>query len=106
MNFCLKKRTIQLFSIVICCVLYSKSFSQSCPDIGDPSYSWPNHQVWFFGNGVLADFTSGAPSFSLLNVIDSFDPPTSYEGTATVSNESGELLWVSNGRRVWNIVPC
>ncbi|MBL56822.1 MAG: hypothetical protein CMP61_06525 [Flavobacteriales bacterium] len=103
MNFCLKKRTIQLFSIVICCVLYSKSFSQSCPDIGDPSYSWPNHQVWFFGNGVLADFTSGAPSFSLLNVIDSFDPPTSYEGTATVSNESGELLWVSNGRRVWNI---
>ena len=38
-----------------------------------------------------------------MNVIDSFDPPTSYEGTATVSNESGELLWVSNGRRVWNI---
>ena len=76
---------------------------QICTPANTPSYAWPNHQMWFFGNGVIGDFTNGAPTFSSLPVLDVFDPPISYEGTAAVSNEKGDLLWVSNGIRVWDV---
>jgi gliding motility-associated-like protein len=103
MRICLKNSFRHLIFFLLTCVLfYSKTYSQSCPYTNVSSYSWPNHKVWFFGNGVIADFTNGAPIFSNLPIVDSFDPPTSYEGTAAVSNEEGKLLWVSNGRRVWN----
>ncbi|MGJ8685119.1 MAG: T9SS type B sorting domain-containing protein [Nonlabens sp.] len=60
---------------------------------------------WHFGGevnqfpgatGPVVDFNSGAP------VNAGTSPCTYYEGTATVSDKCGNLLFYTNGRKVWN----
>lgn len=102
MNFHKTLKTLVVNGLGVFLLLISLQINgQICTPANTPSYAWPNHQIWFFGNGVIGDFTNATPTFTQLPVLDQYDPPTSYEGTATVSNEKGELIWATNGRRLW-----
>lgn len=77
-----------------------QNYNQTEPYLKANSY-W----AWYDNNGL--DFSSGVPvhdSTSLVN-LSMYDPQRQYvgEGVAAVSDPiSGELLFYSDGRRVWN----
>lgn len=58
---------------------------------------------WYFGNRCGVSFTSGSPTLLSGNTTDVF------EGTLTVSDNLGNFIFFSDGRRVydknWNIMP-
>lgn len=64
-----------------------KSFGQGIPEM--------NH--WFFGQSAEIDFSSGSPvsgqTTSLINT---------HEGCSSISDSSGNLLFYTDGRMVWN----
>lgn len=100
MKLFLNKRSVILFGCLILFPFFNKNlFAQTCVSPLTPSYAWPTHSKWFFGEGVIGDFSGGTPSFSVLT--GNTPPVTSYEGTASVTDEAGNLLWFTNGRRVW-----
>jgi gliding motility-associated-like protein len=51
---------------------------------------------WYFGYGAGLDFSTGNPTIDLNGKL------TSDEACATMSDESGQLLFYSNGEKVWN----
>lgn len=96
------------YSFLLVFLLYfSASFGQVCPYAGyqpNQSWTWPTHSKWFFGgaesgaNAVLADFSSGTAAFSVISATDTY----SYEGTTSPADESGNLLFFTNGQRIWD----
>ena len=52
--------------------------------------------IWYFGNGAGLDFSSGVP-IALTN-----GNLYTEEGSATVCDENGNLLFYTNGVKVWN----
>lgn len=51
----------------------------------------PSVNHWFFGNHVHFDFNGGNL------IVDTLSPFLSYEGTCTISDDSGEILFISMG---------
>ncbi len=51
---------------------------------------------WYFGNGSSIDFNTSPPSVARIS------PMVQLEGTASISDESGQLLFYTDGMRVWN----
>ena len=51
---------------------------------------------WFFGNNVGLDFMSNPPAFIFGSSINSF------EGCSSISDNSGNLLFYSDGQTIWN----
>jgi hypothetical protein len=62
---------------------------------GRAQYYAPENFAWVFGEGTMVDFSSGSP------VIDtcSFYAP---EGSASVANSTGQLLFYTDGKTVYN----
>jgi hypothetical protein len=52
---------------------------------------------WLFANSCALDFNSGSPV-----PFDAFGSISTHEGSASISNEDGELLFYSDGSTVWN----
>ena len=76
---------IKQLSFVLLIIFYSSfSFSQ-----GEAS-------TWYFGNKAGLDFTSGNP----VPLIDS--QMSTFEGCATISDISGQLLFYTDGVTIWN----
>ena len=70
------------------------------------AYAQKQGNVWMFGQGGGLDFNSGSPasisgSQVYSNPIDSGDFLYS-EGCSSISDSSGNLLFYSNGEKVWN----
>lgn len=63
-----------------------------CPQNG---HSQRDH-IWYFGSRAGVDFASGSPTALTNNQIVTF------EGTSTVCDENGQLLFYTNGVRVFN----
>lgn len=80
----MKKLTSTLLFIVSCLVLYSQN----------PEAKRATH--WYFGNGAGLDFSSGSP----VAVTDG--KLHTYEGCASMSDTTGNLLFYSDGDTVWN----
>jgi gliding motility-associated-like protein len=62
------------------------------------SFVWAQKQAnyWYFGNGRKLDFSSGLP-------VSSTGPVVAYEGTCSVSDEKGNLLFYTDGTdKIWN----
>lgn len=75
-------------------VLTSCFFLLGC-FMASAQYYAPENFVWAFGEGTLVDFSSGSP------VIDtcSFYTP---EGSASIANSRGQLLFYTDGKTVYN----
>lgn len=54
---------------------------------------------WFFGEGVGIDFSTGTPV--LINGGQTTNMPYS-EGTSVISDDQGNLLFYTNGEKIWN----
>lgn len=59
-------------------------------------FSQGENNNWFFGNHAGVNFSSGSP----LSI--NGGQTNAFEGASTVSDSSGQLLFYSDGRRVWN----
>ena len=59
-------------------------------------YAQRENNVWYFGDKAGLDFNSGNP----VNLTDG--QIFTIEGCASISNPSGQLLFYTDGRKVWN----
>jgi gliding motility-associated-like protein len=85
----------------ICCVILFFavpifSFSQSCPTTAKNPWEWPSHSNWLIGNGLQGKFSGGKLTVSSIPNV------TSYEGTSGASDDWGNLLFLNNGRLLWD----
>ncbi len=70
------------------------------------SYGQKQGNVWVFGQGGALNFNSGSPTaFTGSQVFGNPTLPGDYlysEGCTSISDSSGNLLFYSNGEKVWN----
>ena len=60
---------------------------------------------WFMGEAMMANFPqSGNPAINVLSLYNSNEQNLAYEGTATISDRNGNILYYSNGRKLWKAV--
>lgn len=71
-----------------------------------PIYGQKQGNIWFFGEGAGLDFNGSAPTpISGGQIYGNPQGPMDHlynEGCATISDSSGNLLFYSNGEKVWN----
>lgn len=60
------------------------------------SYSQGKANWWFFGDSAGVSFTSGSPAAVTTGAM------YAWEGNATISDNAGNLLFYTNGVKVWN----
>ncbi len=100
----LKLTTIKAFLFVL---LLQSGFleinAQTCSANYNNPWQWGTHSTWFFGEGVFMNFPNGtgSPVLSYKTVLAG-DVNRSYEGTATINDNAGNLIAYSNGRGLWN----
>ena len=66
--------------------------------IGVGSYSQVQNNIWYFGNQAGLDFNSGSPVTLTDGMLDA------YEGSASIADSAGNLLFYTDGVTVWNKV--
>ena len=66
------------------------------------SFGQKENNIWAFGGGLGLDFNSPSPTVISTNIF-------SYEGCASICDEKGNLLFYTNGLKVWdsthNVMP-
>lgn len=79
------------------------SLLSQCVSNSPYPWLWPSHKNWFIAppnqwNGQILDMSTGAQTS-----VGTGGPPAiqQYEGTSTVSDDKGNLLFYTNGRRVF-----
>ncbi len=77
----------KLFILFILCTLVRNSVSAQ--------YNTPQNYNWAFGTRAGVSFASGSP----VNTSSNLDQ---YEGSASVSNAAGALLFYTDGTNIWN----
>jgi hypothetical protein len=80
-------RNLILITLLLCCKIYA--------GLGQPSQikrTWH----WYFGKHAVIDFSSGTA------VADTNGALITNEGCATISDTAGNLLFYTDGRKVWN----
>jgi hypothetical protein len=87
-------------------LLKSKSLplSQSALMVLDPSGDRVSQRFWYFGTRVIMDFGvsgSSMPTFSY-NSSSASPAPVASEGTTTVSDQNGNLVFWTNGLTIWD----
>ncbi len=78
---------------------------QACPATSQNAWEWPTHSNWFLGDGNIMSFPAGGGNPTVKNVFlpNNWNPSVnSYEGTAVISDDSGNLLNYTNGRIMWD----
>lgn len=76
----MKKYLLYLILLFSCCVGYSQGEAN----------------IWYFGRYAGLDFNNGAPVFLSDGQLDTV------EGCATIGDSNGQLLFYTNGERVWD----
>lgn len=64
--------------------------------LGQLAYAQNESNIWYFGSYAGLDFNSGSP------VVLSNSQMETFEATATISDSFGQLLFYSDGVRIWN----
>ncbi len=96
----------KLFYLVLISFLFNIDSAtlnaQSCSANYNNPWQWGPHSTWFFGEGVFMNFPNGtgAPVVTYKTVMG--DKNRSYEGTATLNDNAGNLISYSNGRGFWD----
>ncbi|MFT6716138.1 MAG: hypothetical protein ACJA0Q_000767 [Saprospiraceae bacterium] len=86
----------------------SQLYGQACASTSIYPYEWPSHRNWFMaaGNGwtgtIVNMQTMATTQAGATGAGDNLGGGVSqYEGTAIVSDDNGNLLMYTNGRRMW-----
>ena len=91
-------------AICLVCVLCLVNFTvkaQTCSANYNNPWQWGPHATWFFGDGVFLKFPNGTGSPSVTYKAWSNSTYRSYEGTAAINDNAGNLIAFSNGRGLW-----
>ncbi|MFZ9846644.1 MAG: beta strand repeat-containing protein [Flavobacteriales bacterium] len=75
---------------------------QGCVSTSIYPYEWPSHRNWFFApnawTGMVRNMSTGTNTS--VGVVGTF-AVTSYEGVSAASDDNGNLLFYTNGRKLW-----
>jgi len=74
--------------------------TQVCP-ASQNQWQWPTHSNWYFGKEKKLFFGAGGSTAPVLSNLTT-GGIDSYEGTASISDESGNLVFYTNGVYIWN----
>ena len=66
-----------------------------------PRWQWKTGENWFFGDALFANFANGTGNIDITS-LPNINQRIGYEGTSTVSDNEGNLLYFSNGIKLWN----
>ncbi len=96
------KKIIFLFFTFLSTSLHLFSQVQTCP-LSNNEYQWPTHTNWYFGKGKKMDFGATGSAASTVGTLTggAFWFP-SYEAVSSVSDESGNLIFFTNGVSLWD----
>jgi gliding motility-associated-like protein len=101
----MNKSNLKLLSILVLLVVListKKSFSQnSCASTSPFPYEWPSHKNWFVAPNVWTGSIVNMQNGSVTTVGAAGNGVTSYEGVSAASDDQGNLLFYTNGRRLW-----
>jgi gliding motility-associated-like protein len=86
------KRLLVIFLTVLLLPVFMQA--QTCASNSRNPWEWPSHNNWYFGNGNLLNFSTGVMTTSTTEA--------SYEGVSAASDDSGNLIFYTNGRNLWN----
>ena len=80
-----------------------QSFGQTCPAnfALDAPHMWPTHSKWYFGDSQMMSFGGNGTSAPTVSSIAG-GGFTAYESCASVSDETGNLLFYTNGVNLWD----
>ena len=94
----LTTRTIAL--LVVFALSNFDAKSQTCPASQNP-WTWKSHSKWFYGEGNMITFPNGtgAPTVASTPTAGTW-AAGSYESTASVCDDNGNLLFYTNGTQV------
>ena len=89
--------------LILLTFLSLNSKAQVCASNYDNPWEWASHATWFTGDGVFINFPGGTgtpvTSTKAVNLGDNTNH--AYEGTAAFSDNNGDLIGWSNGRKLW-----
>ncbi|MEJ8757701.1 gliding motility-associated C-terminal domain-containing protein [Pontibacter sp. H259] len=85
-----KLSALSKIAAFILCFLVAGVLSRAQAQINKQS------NIWYFGSFAGLDFNNGAPTLLKDGVMDAF------EGTASIADANGKLLFYSDGTTVWN----
>ncbi|WP_242926419.1 gliding motility-associated C-terminal domain-containing protein [Pontibacter vulgaris] len=74
-----------LYTFILSCLLPQKAEAQK------------HANIWYFGDRAGLDFNHGTPIIALTN-----SAMNAFEGTASIADNNGNLLFYSDGSTVWN----
>lgn len=104
-NFNCIMRTKKILSALLLSIITITAYSQcSTTD----SWDWPGHRNWFTANpsgwvGLITDMSTGTTTSVGINggSVAAGGAINTYEGISAVSDDKGNLLWYTNGRKIW-----
>ena len=94
----------RLFQWMLLCLLFVavKQVNAQCGSSSSVNrWQWSTGQNWFMGDGVFANFPGGTGGITFSSINTNNSERIAYEGTATISDNAGNLLYYSNGRKLW-----
>lgn len=75
--------------------------AQTCASTSSNAFEWPSHRNWFLGNQAGTGVIFNTQTGTTVTSGNAGVPTTAYEGTTTVSDDNGDLLFYANGRLLW-----
>ena len=89
--------------VILFSFFHSNLTAQICASNYDNPWEWASHATWFTGDGVFINFPggTGAPVITTKAINLGDNTNHAYEGTAAFSDNNGNLIGWSNGRKLW-----
>ncbi len=87
--------------IVLLCTTFSSRAQETCATTSRNPFEWPGHRHWYIAPNLFSGATIDMSTMAVTSRGNAFGPVRSYEGVTAASDDSGNLLFYSNGRSVW-----
>ena len=98
----LKQLKVLFFALLMFASRNILAQAQPCP-LSNNQWQWPTHTNWFFGDAQKIRFgASGSAGPVVSSITGAGSPYKSYESCASASDESGNLVFFTNGVDAWD----
>jgi hypothetical protein len=94
-------KTLYFFLAIFLLFTIGIKAQNDCSKINQPHWQWGGGSHWYFGDGVIAKMTANGMDFQP-NTNSNTLNHIANEGTATYTDEEGNLKYYTNGRELWD----